>query len=57
MVDPDGNWLDVERLDHNLGKIHDQALARFRLIWSDGKAAPQAKVLRSEVLEIEGAKF
>jgi len=57
MVDPDGNWLDVERLDHNLGKIHDQALARFRLTWSDGKAAPQVKVLRSEVLEIEGAKF
>ena len=57
MVDPNGNWLDVERLDHNLGKIHDQAIARFRLIWSDGKAAPQDKVLRSEVLEIEGAKF
>ncbi len=57
MVDPDGNWLDIERLDHNLGKIHDQAVARFRLIWSDGKAAPQSKILRSEVLEIEGAKF
>ena len=57
MVDPDGNWLDVERLDHNLGKIHDQALARFRLTWSDGRAAPRVKVLRSEVLEIEGAKF
>ena len=57
MVDPDGNWLYIERLDHNLGKIHDQGVARFRLIWSDGKAAPQAKVLRSEVLEIEGAKF
>jgi hypothetical protein len=20
---PDGNWLEVERIDHNLGKIHD----------------------------------
>ena len=57
MVDPDGNWLDVERLDHNLGKIHEQGLARFRLTWSDGKAQPLQKIIRSEVLEIHGAKF
>ncbi len=31
MVDPDGHWLDVERLDHDLGKIHLQATARFKL--------------------------
>ena len=31
MVTADGNWLEVERLDHNLGKIHDQAQVRFRL--------------------------
>jgi FAD/FMN-containing dehydrogenase/Fe-S oxidoreductase len=31
MVTPDGNWLFVERLDHNLGKIHDQENVRFRL--------------------------
>jgi len=31
MVDPNGDWLDVTRLDHNLGKIHDIALARFQL--------------------------
>ncbi len=24
MVTPDADWLEVERLDHNLGKIHDQ---------------------------------
>jgi FAD/FMN-containing dehydrogenase len=24
MVTPDGNWLEVERLDHNFGKIHEQ---------------------------------
>ncbi len=23
MVDPEGNWLEVERIGHNLGKIHD----------------------------------
>ena len=30
MVDPDGNWLEVERLDHNFGKIHEQHRPRFR---------------------------
>ena len=29
MVDPDGRFLEVTRLDHNLGKIHDIAMARF----------------------------
>ena len=23
MVTPDGDWMEIERLDHNLGKIHD----------------------------------
>ena len=31
MVDPDGNWMFVERLEHNYGKIHDIELARFRV--------------------------
>ena len=31
MVDPEGNWLEVTRLDHNLGKIHDIEVARFEL--------------------------
>ncbi len=31
MVTPDADWLLIERLDHNLGKIHDQAEVRFRL--------------------------
>ncbi len=31
MVSPDGDWLEVERLDHNLGRIHDVAEARFRV--------------------------
>jgi FAD/FMN-containing dehydrogenase/Fe-S oxidoreductase len=58
MVDAQGNWLEVTRLNHNLGKIHDAPLASFELVWKDGsKAAEQAKVLRSERLDIEGAKF
>ncbi len=57
MVDPDGNWLDVTRLDHNLGKIHDAAQARFELRWSDGKGLPGALPLRSEILVIDGSRF
>jgi FAD/FMN-containing dehydrogenase/Fe-S oxidoreductase len=47
----------VERLDHNLGKIHEVASARFQLTWSDGLHLPGQKVIRSELLEIDGAKF
>ena len=31
MVTPDAEWLEVDRIDHNLGKIHDGESARFRL--------------------------
>ncbi len=31
MVTPDGHWLQVERLNHNLGKIHEQETVEFRL--------------------------
>ena len=31
MVTPDGDWLEVERIDHNLGKIHEQEEVRFRI--------------------------
>ncbi|QOT76989.1 DUF3683 domain-containing protein [Cupriavidus basilensis] len=57
MVDPEGNWLEVTRLDHNLGKIHDVAVATFELKWSDGNRAPGEKPLRTETLAIEGRKF
>src|SRR6267154_1519609 len=58
MVDPDGNWLEVTRLNHNLGKIHDVLVASFELVWKDGRTHPdQAKILRSERLNIEGAAF
>ena len=58
MVDPQGNWLEVTRINHNLGKIHDAAVASFELVWKDGTQAPEdAPVLRSEHLEIPGANF
>jgi FAD/FMN-containing dehydrogenase/Fe-S oxidoreductase len=52
MVTPQAEWLEVERIDHNLGKIHDAPSAKFRLRFSDGK-----KLLREKLLEIPGAQF
>lgn len=57
MVDPEGNWLDVIRVNHNLGKIHEADSAQFDLIWSDGLYTPGEKVLRRETLNIEGRRF
>ena len=55
MVTPDGNWLEVERLDHNLGKIHRQPLVRFRLsrYHPDGRTP----LGEPEILEIPGERF
>ena len=41
MVTPQGEWLEVERLEHNLGKIHDAASAKFRLKYSERQKAAQ----------------
>jgi FAD/FMN-containing dehydrogenase/Fe-S oxidoreductase len=58
MVDPEGNWLEVERIGHNLGKIHDAPQVEFRLVWKDGRDAPEdARVLKSETLRLPGALF
>ena len=54
MVDADGNWLDITRLDHNLGKIHDVAMARFEV----RKSKPDGvTVIGTEILEIDGKRF
>ena len=58
MVDPDGNWLEVTRLAHNLGKIHEVETAVFELAWKDGReGAESARVLRTARLEIDGRRF
>src|SRR5882757_9659754 len=58
MVDPDGNWLEVSRLEHNLGRIHEVTVAHFELVWKDGReAAERARELRRERLQIPGASF
>src|SRR5690606_35481029 len=35
MVTPAGEWLEVSRIGHNLGNIHDAELARFELVYFD----------------------
>lgn len=59
MVDPNGDWLEVTRLDHNLSKIHDTPLARFKLEWThpNGRGESKGEPFRTEILEIEGRKF
>lgn len=39
MVTPDATWMEVERLNHNMGKIHDIEMATFRIsrYQADGK--------------------
>ncbi|MEJ5210917.1 MAG: DUF3683 domain-containing protein [Burkholderiales bacterium] len=54
MVDPRGHWLTVERLGHNLGKIHEVERARFRIT---RYARDGASVESEEVLEIPGRAF
>ncbi|MEZ0316003.1 MAG: DUF3683 domain-containing protein, partial [Methylophilaceae bacterium] len=55
MVTPDATWLEVERLDHNLGKIHDVAVASFRV----SRYGIDGKTLQSEpeILQIPGPSF
>jgi len=55
MVTPDAQWMTVERLDHNLGKIHDADNARFRITRyrADGKT-PAGE---PEILDIPGSQF
>ncbi|OGT92679.1 MAG: FAD-linked oxidase, partial [Gammaproteobacteria bacterium RIFOXYA12_FULL_61_12] len=55
MVTPDANWLEVERLDHNLGLIHDQTRVRFRVsrFQADGKISLGAP----EEIEMPGSAF
>jgi FAD/FMN-containing dehydrogenase/Fe-S oxidoreductase len=54
MVTPDAKWLEVVRLSHNMGKIHDAELASFDLNYyaADGKTLE-----RTERLDIQGKSF
>lgn len=54
MVTPDAGWLEVVRLNHNMGKIHDAEMASFELTYfkADGKT-----LVRTEQLDIPGKAF
>ncbi len=54
MVTPNAQWLEVTRIDHNLGKIHDIETASFALQYfeADGRTP-----VRSERLDIPGKSF
>ncbi|MBN8556460.1 MAG: FAD/FMN-binding oxidoreductase [Proteobacteria bacterium] len=54
MVTPAGEWLEVTRIGHNLGKIHDAEVASFELVYLD---AGRKRELRRERLDIPGASF
>ncbi|PIE00428.1 MAG: FAD-linked oxidase [Thiothrix nivea] len=55
MVTPDAEWLEVTRINHNLGKIHDQPTVQFSVqrFARDGKT-PEGE---PELLEFEGRYF
>ena len=55
MVGPDAQWIDVERLDHNLGKIHDVPMVRFRISRFDTDGT--TPVGPPEILEMPGSAF
>jgi FAD/FMN-containing dehydrogenase/Fe-S oxidoreductase len=54
MVTPQAEWLEVTRINHNMGKIHDADVASFDLQYfkADGKTK-----LRTERLDIPGQSF
>jgi len=59
MVTADGHWLDVERVNHNRGKIHDQPEVEFRVSRFDSVTEqligePQTLTFKGASLRKEG---
>ena len=55
MVTADGNWLEVERLNHNLGKIHEQESVEFRVTRFDPDGVNSLGP--AEILRFPGSQF
>lgn len=55
MVTPDADWIEVTRLNHNLGKIHDAPAATFeiRRFGPDGRTPKGSP----DILTIPGSRF
>ncbi|HIP07938.1 MAG TPA: DUF3683 domain-containing protein [Mariprofundaceae bacterium] len=54
MVTPDGHWLLVERLNHNMGKLHDEDEVQFKLTKT---SAVSKTILSEEILTLAGSIF
>lgn len=54
MVTPDGNWLEIERINHNMGKVHDEHEVAFQLTRTDAVSGQQ---ISQEKLVIAGSVF
>ena len=55
MVDPNGDWVEIERLAHNLGKVHDTETVKFQITKFDENGINPKQ--NPEILEISGANF
>jgi len=55
MVTPDGLWMEAERLNHNLGKIHEQKNVSFKVtrFEADGSSI----IGEAEILSMRGQDF
>ena len=53
MVTAVGEWMEVERLDHNLGKIHEQKLVSFRIRKFGDDGVQQ--IGEDEILQLPGS--
>ncbi len=54
MVTPDAHWLLVERINHNMGKLHDEEEIQFRLTKT---SADDGTTISEEVLSLPGNIF
>ncbi len=55
MVGPNGEWMEVTRLNHNLEKIHKQEEVSFEVVYKESTPDPEkAKVLRTEIIRFPG---
>jgi len=55
MVTPDGLWMEIERVNHNLGKIHEQQDVTFKITRydTDGKSI----IGDAQILSLHGKDF
>ena len=55
MVTPDGGWMEIHRLNHNLGKIHEQEEVEFRVSRYDSIDRPHDP--DPEIIRVAGASL